>query len=194
MTDVTLILDAMAKGDARASEELLPLVYAELRRMAAARMAQEAAGQTLQPTALVPEAWLRINGCTLDHGIGTHALSVIAYDLPCGFTEFHAVAGLDDEVIGAAPNRATAATVRFLVFTNQPTGRAIQVPFASLGLTGEFRRRRTPRAPAHCRPACSSKRASRRSKPSRIVTGCGGQPGMKRSTGTMSPAPPWCCE
>ena len=78
---------------------------------------------------------LRINGVTLNHGIGTHALSVIAYDLPSGFTEFHALAGLDDEVIGAAPNRATAATVRFLVFTNQLTGRAIQVPFASLGLT-----------------------------------------------------------
>jgi RNA polymerase sigma factor (TIGR02999 family) len=62
MSDVTLILDAMSKGDPRASEELLPLVYAELRRMAAARMAQEAAGQTLQPTALVHEAWLRLVG------------------------------------------------------------------------------------------------------------------------------------
>lgn len=62
MADVTLILEAMSKGDARASDELLPLVYAELRQMAAARMAQEMAGQTLQPTALVHEAWLRLVG------------------------------------------------------------------------------------------------------------------------------------
>jgi RNA polymerase sigma factor (TIGR02999 family) len=62
MGNVTLILDAMLKGDARASEDLLPIVYEELRRMAAMRMAQEAAGQTLQPTALVHEAWLRLVG------------------------------------------------------------------------------------------------------------------------------------
>ena len=60
MSDVTLILEAVSKGDVRASEELLPLVYQELRRMAAGRMAQEAAGHTLQPTALVHEAWLRL--------------------------------------------------------------------------------------------------------------------------------------
>jgi RNA polymerase sigma factor (TIGR02999 family) len=49
-------------GDANASEELLPLVYDELRKLAAARMAQEAPGQTLQATALVHEAWLRLAG------------------------------------------------------------------------------------------------------------------------------------
>jgi RNA polymerase sigma factor (TIGR02999 family) len=62
MSEVTLILQAIDRGEAAASEELLPLVYDELRRLAAARMAQEAAGHTLQPTALVHEAWLRLAG------------------------------------------------------------------------------------------------------------------------------------
>ena len=62
MTEITQMLQAIGQGDQRASEELLPLVYDELRRHAAARMAHEAAGQTLQPTALVHEAWLRLVG------------------------------------------------------------------------------------------------------------------------------------
>jgi RNA polymerase sigma factor (TIGR02999 family) len=62
MNDITQVLQAVGKGDGRASEELLPLVYNELRQLAAARMAQESAGQTLQPTALVHEAWLRLVG------------------------------------------------------------------------------------------------------------------------------------
>src|ERR1051325_947919 len=62
MSDITLTLEAVSRGDACASDELLPLVYEELRRLAAARMAQEAAGHTLQPTALVHEAWLRLVG------------------------------------------------------------------------------------------------------------------------------------
>jgi RNA polymerase sigma factor (TIGR02999 family) len=62
MSDVTVMLDAMNCGESRASEELLSLVYEELRRLAAARMAQESAGQTLQPTALVHEAWLQLVG------------------------------------------------------------------------------------------------------------------------------------
>jgi RNA polymerase sigma factor (TIGR02999 family) len=62
MSDVTLILQAMGRNQPLASEQLLPLVYEELRRLAAARMAQESAGQTLQPTALVHEAWLRLVG------------------------------------------------------------------------------------------------------------------------------------
>jgi RNA polymerase sigma factor (TIGR02999 family) len=62
MTDVTLMLEAVGRGEACASAELLPLVYAELRRHAAGRMAREAAGQTMQPTALVHEAWLRMIG------------------------------------------------------------------------------------------------------------------------------------
>lgn len=60
MSDITLVLDAISQGDGHAAAELLPLVYGELRRLAAARMAQESAGHTLQPTALVHEAWLRL--------------------------------------------------------------------------------------------------------------------------------------
>ncbi|SPE52655.1 hypothetical protein SBV1_1570025 [Verrucomicrobia bacterium] len=56
------ILDSAGAGDAQAAEKLLPLVYDELRRLAAARMAREAPGQTSQPTALVHEAWLRLGG------------------------------------------------------------------------------------------------------------------------------------
>lgn len=62
MSEITQMLDAVGRGEAQASEDLLPLVYDELRRHASARMAREAAGQTLQPTALVHEAWLRIFG------------------------------------------------------------------------------------------------------------------------------------
>jgi RNA polymerase sigma factor (TIGR02999 family) len=62
ISDVTQILEAVCQGDPRAADQLLPLVYEELRRLAAARMAQEAAGHTLQPTALVHEAWLRLAG------------------------------------------------------------------------------------------------------------------------------------
>src|SRR5690349_25091086 len=62
MKEVTLMLEALGRGEKGASQELLPLVYDELRRIAAARMAREAAGQTLQPTALVHEAWLQLVG------------------------------------------------------------------------------------------------------------------------------------
>ena len=60
MNNVTLILQAVGRGERQASEELLPLVYEELRRLATARMARESAGHTLQPTALVHEAWVRL--------------------------------------------------------------------------------------------------------------------------------------
>ena len=62
VSDITQILDAIKQGDAKAADELLPLVYQELRRLAAQKMANEAAGHTLQPTALVHEAWLRLAG------------------------------------------------------------------------------------------------------------------------------------
>ncbi len=62
MSDLTRILDAAARGDSHAAEQLLPLVYDELRQMAAAQMAQERPGQTLDPTALVHEAYLRLVG------------------------------------------------------------------------------------------------------------------------------------
>jgi RNA polymerase sigma factor (TIGR02999 family) len=60
MSDVTHILTAIEQGDAKATDELLPLVYQELRRLAAHKMAGERPGHTLQPTALVHEAWLRL--------------------------------------------------------------------------------------------------------------------------------------
>src|SRR5262245_60157999 len=62
MSEVTRILTAIERGDPHAAGELLPLVYEELRQLAAHKMAQEAAGQTLQPTALVHEAYLRLVG------------------------------------------------------------------------------------------------------------------------------------
>jgi RNA polymerase sigma factor (TIGR02999 family) len=62
MSDVTQILNAIEHGDPQAAEKLLPLVYDELRKLAAQKMAQEAPGQTLQATALVHEAYVRLVG------------------------------------------------------------------------------------------------------------------------------------
>lgn len=62
MSEVTQILERAQQGDPKAAEELLPLVYGELRKLAAHKMAAESAGHTLQPTALVHEAWLRLAG------------------------------------------------------------------------------------------------------------------------------------
>ncbi|HYV29096.1 MAG TPA: sigma-70 family RNA polymerase sigma factor [Candidatus Eisenbacteria bacterium] len=64
MSEVTRILDRAQQGDPKAAEELLPLVYDELRKLAAFKMSNEVAGQTLQPTALVHEAWLKLVGST----------------------------------------------------------------------------------------------------------------------------------
>src|SRR5262249_53286931 len=60
MSDITRILSAIEQGDPHAAEELLPLVYDELRQLAAAKLALEQPGQTLEPTALVHEAYLRL--------------------------------------------------------------------------------------------------------------------------------------
>jgi RNA polymerase sigma factor (TIGR02999 family) len=62
VSDVTRILEAVQQGESAAAKDLLPLVYEELRRLARSKMAQQAAGHTLQPTALVHEAWLRLVG------------------------------------------------------------------------------------------------------------------------------------
>jgi hypothetical protein len=62
MSEVTQILSGIEAGDPHAAEQLLPLVYDELRKLAAQKLAQEAAGQTLQATALVHEAYLRLVG------------------------------------------------------------------------------------------------------------------------------------
>lgn len=62
MSDVTRILGAIQQGDRKAAEELLPLVYQELRKLAAVKMAGQSAGHTLQPTAFVHEAYLHLVG------------------------------------------------------------------------------------------------------------------------------------
>ena len=62
MSEFTRVLDQVQQGDEKAADELLPLVYEELRKLAAHKMAGEAPGQTLQPTALVHESWLRLTG------------------------------------------------------------------------------------------------------------------------------------
>src|SRR5688500_8073366 len=68
MPDVTQLLGAAAAGDPAAAASLLPLVYDELRKLAAARLSDEKPGQTLQPTALVHEAYLRLVGSEPEHG------------------------------------------------------------------------------------------------------------------------------
>lgn len=67
MSDVTQILAAVRSGDDAAAERLFELVYAELRQVAAQKMARESAGHTLQPTALVHEAWLRLGADAQPH-------------------------------------------------------------------------------------------------------------------------------
>jgi RNA polymerase sigma factor (TIGR02999 family) len=62
VSELTLILQRIDRGDAQAAQQILPLVYDELRNLAAAKMAREAPGLTLQATALVHEAWLRLGG------------------------------------------------------------------------------------------------------------------------------------
>lgn len=62
MSDATLLLSAVERGDSAAADQLLEVVYEELRRLATSKMAREAPGHTLQPTALVHEAWLRLMG------------------------------------------------------------------------------------------------------------------------------------
>src|SRR4051794_26271349 len=67
MSDVTQLLNAIEAGEPKAAGQLLPLVYEELRKLAVVRMANEKAGHTLQPTALVHEAWLKIAGDGNEH-------------------------------------------------------------------------------------------------------------------------------
>ena len=79
MSDVTRILNAIEQGDAKAADELLPLVYEELRRLAAQKMSQELPGQTLQATALVHEAYIRLVGSENQNWSGrTHFFAAAA--------------------------------------------------------------------------------------------------------------------
>lgn len=75
---ITLLVDAASRGDASASEELLPLVYDELRELAYARMRHERPGNTLQPTALVHEAYLRVIGDDLEWANRRHFFAAAA--------------------------------------------------------------------------------------------------------------------
>ena len=79
MSEVTHILHLIEQGDPKAAEELLPLVYEELRKLAAAKMAQQPDGQTLQATALVHEAWLRlVDGPNRQYASRRHFFSAAA--------------------------------------------------------------------------------------------------------------------
>ena len=78
MSDVTRLLEAAAAGDRQATADLLPHVYDELRRLAAARLADERPGQTLHPTALVHEAYLRLVGGSQAHGWSGRGLFLAA--------------------------------------------------------------------------------------------------------------------
>ena len=84
MSEVTHILDCVQQGDPKAAEELLPLVYEELRKLAAAKMAQQTPGQTLQATALVHEAYLRLTGGVREQWQGrTHFFRAAAEAMRC---------------------------------------------------------------------------------------------------------------
>jgi RNA polymerase sigma factor (TIGR02999 family) len=84
MSEVTQILDRVEQGDAKAAGELLPIVYEELRKLAAAKMAQQPAGQTLQATALVHEAYLRLTGGVRDQWQGrAHFFRAAAEAMRC---------------------------------------------------------------------------------------------------------------
>src|SRR5262245_13902228 len=76
--DVTRLLNAVESNDPRAADQLLPLVYDELRKLAAARMANEQPGQTLQPTALVHEVWVRLAGSNQRWSGRSHFFSAAA--------------------------------------------------------------------------------------------------------------------
>jgi RNA polymerase sigma factor (TIGR02999 family) len=78
MGDLTQILERAQSGDPRASEELLPLVYEELRKLAGQKLAHERPGQTLQPTALVHDAWLRLGGTNHDWNSRGHFFAAAA--------------------------------------------------------------------------------------------------------------------
>jgi len=79
MSDVTRILNAIEQGDTRAADRLLPLVYEELRRLAVQKMSQELPGQTLQATALVHEAYIRLVGSEVQNWSGrTHFFAAAA--------------------------------------------------------------------------------------------------------------------
>ena len=93
MSDATQFLGAMEAGDPKAAEDLLPLVYEELRRLAAHKMANEIPGQTLQPTALVHEAWLRLSQQSRSEWKNREQFFAMAARKSCGAFSWTARAG-----------------------------------------------------------------------------------------------------
>jgi DNA-directed RNA polymerase specialized sigma24 family protein len=84
MPDMTRILSQIEQGDRAPAEQLLPLVYDELRRLAARKLAHEEAGQTLQPTALVHEAYLRLFGDSSEQQWDSHRHFLLLPRRRCG--------------------------------------------------------------------------------------------------------------
>ena len=119
--DVTQILSAIEQGDGQAAEQLLPLVYEELRKLAAAKMAQEKPGQTLQATALVHEAYIRL----VDVEKAQHW--DVAWPLLCGCCRGHAAdsGGTSRETKGERTSRfrATESTSRIMLPLTRPDRR-----------------------------------------------------------------------
>ena len=107
MNEVTRILSAIEQGDRKAADELLPLVYGELRRLAKQRLAHEEPGQTLEPTALVHEAYLRLvnNDAVQGWGAGSRQSPV---DVPAIFADSAAEPGCRRcAAVGHETNRAS---------------------------------------------------------------------------------------
>ena len=111
MNDVTRILSAIEQGDPQAAEQLLPLVYDELRKLAAQKLAQEKPGQTLQATALVHEAYLRLVGRRKSPSAGTAgATSSPRRPRPCGASSSRTPAQADGSSAAAAGSASTSTT------------------------------------------------------------------------------------
>jgi len=129
MSDLTHLLNARQNGDPAAAEELLRLVYDELRKVAASKMAKEAPGHTLQPTALVHEAWLRLVGNAAPRWALRHGGTLQRVDLeeaevvaPSTEDELWAVNDALEKLSAEDPQLAELVKLRFFVgLTNKET-------------------------------------------------------------------------
>ena len=122
MTAVTRLLDAAAAGDPRAAADLLPLVYDELRALAAARLAAERPGQTLQATALVHEAYLRLAGG------GDAGATVAPGPDSADDVDLEALSDALDELAAVSPPAAAVVKLRFFAgLTNKDAAAAVGV-------------------------------------------------------------------
>jgi RNA polymerase sigma factor (TIGR02999 family) len=136
VSDATQILDRAEQGDPKAAEELLPLVYEELRKLAARKLAHEAAGQTLQPTALVHEAWIRLAGCSKQQwrnrrhffGAAAEAMRRILIDRARKRNRARHGHGLERIDLQGIQLAATATDDQFLVVDEALKGLAEQSP------------------------------------------------------------------